>query len=261
MENIFDNNDLYPGYKEPLKNHFKHYFDSLFICFSPFLKIDGTKYTSLSQAKIVSLEELQESNESFKKLKPNDDRVIYSNSNTDYPDIDAIINHATVVKWEYILEHAGFQNSKEISLALRTSIGGLCTDSEMKGLQKRLDLFTTQHSIFNPTEGRITPLSLQSIYSCLKALGKTTVVVTDEFFQDRKTVDITTITGKEFVSLVRGYMYYFPIDRSLLFTIEWDSFFFLIGGNKELLEKITSQFEFEGFFCDDETMHGWDSGV
>jgi len=259
MDNIFDNNFLYPGYDDLLKEYFRDYFDSVFICLSPFfqLKNGGENYKSLRQANLTSLEELQEKNQTFKNLAPSDNRVIYSYDNTNYPEFNTIINTGLPVKWQYIIDNTNFKNFSQVNLALKNSIGALSKDFKRQDLQQQLDDFTKEHYIYQPTEGRITALSLISIYKCLMAVGKLEVIVSDEFFYDRKTINISQLTAEEFATLVRGYMYFFPIDRSLLFTIEWDSFYFLICGSKVLLDEIVPKFDFEGFFSDNETFHNW----
>src|SRR5476651_543278 len=130
MDNIFDNNFLYPGYDDLLKEYFKDYFDSVFISLSPFfqLKNGGENYKSLKQASVISLEELQEKNQAFKNLTPNDSRVIYTNDNINYPEFEAIINNGLPVKWQYIIDNANFKNFSQVNLALRNSIGALSKD-------------------------------------------------------------------------------------------------------------------------------------
>jgi len=257
MDNIFDTNNLYPESK--LKQHFIGYFDCIFIAFSPFFRLNNNERGELevNPQKNISLAELQERDDTFKNLKPFDSRVIYTH-NSNYPTDEEIIEEGIIVPWQYVLKHGGFSKLSEINLALRTSIGALRDIFKKEDLNKTLDDFTIKNGIFHPIEGRVTILSLMKIYNCLTSLGKLELVVIDEFFYDRKTFNISEFTCSEFVLKVRGYMYFFPIDRSLLFTIDWDSFFFLICGDQKLLHDIIPKFEFEGFYCDDDTMHNWD---
>ena len=125
-------------------------------------------------------------------------------------------------------------------------------------LKEILDRFTVENKIYHPIEGRITLISLIEIYNCLTYFQKTQIIVSDEFFQDVETIEISTLSISEFVLRVRGYVYLYPTDRSLLFTIEWDSFFFLICGDHKSLDHIISKFDFEGFYSDENTMHSWD---
>lgn len=259
MENIFDTNNLYPEYEAPLKQHFNWYFDSVFIAFSPFFTINNKAQRGLESnpSKITSLSELQARDDTFKNFEPYDGRVIYT-QNPKYPTHEEIIKDGVIVPWLHILEQGCFSEFTEINLGLTTSIGALRDDLQREDLNKMLDEFCIKNDIFHPTEGRITILSLIKIYNCLTALGKLELVVTDEFFTDRKTLNLSEFTCSEFVLHVSGYMYFFPIDRSLLFTIEWDSFFFLICGDQKLLNFIIPEFEFEGFYCNNDTMHNWD---
>ena len=260
MTSIFETNDLYPGYDVPLKQHFSSYFNSVYICLSPFFIMSSGEANrdGLRRSEIISLEELQSIDKVFEALDPSVERVIYSNANFNYPGTDDIVTAGLPVTWNYIKENANFGSYSEINFALRTSIGALRSKYERKDLQKKLDIFTDKESIYNPGEGRITPLSLIKIYFCLKSLDKSEIVVTDEFFDNRFTINLNNLSVTEFIERTFGYMYYFPSDRSLLFTIEWDSFFYLIAGNKNLLNGIIKKFAFEGFYADDTTYHNWE---
>ena len=260
MEKIFDTNSLYPGYVEPLKKHFSAVYDEVFVSLSPFFKVKGKneEETAVSGREIVSLEEIQKKDGTFKNFQPSDNRVIYS-SNPNYPIEIEIAEKGITVTWQYILENAGFKSLQEISLALKTSIGGLNKEYRTPELQEVLEKFTVKNSIYHPTEGRITVLSLIKIYHCLIEIRKAEIVIADEFFQDSEKIDLSTLTCEEFILKVRGYVYFFPVDKTLLFTIEWDSFFFLICGDGETIEQIVTQFDFEGFLCDENTRHNWDT--
>lgn len=259
MSSIFETNRLYPDYDTPIKRYFADYFDCVYVCFSPFFILKENKEgTCSNRSKIISLEELQAADIIFKNLDPSVNRVIYSNDNFSYPATEEIVSKGLIITWKYIKEKASFANYSEINTALRTSIGALRSDFERKDLQKKLDAFTDQESIYNPGEGRITPLSLVQIYLCLRSLKKFELVVTDEFFENRFTINLLDVTCSEFIEKTFGYMYYFPKDRSLLFTIEWDSFFYLITGNEKLLRGLIKAFGFEGFYATDVTTHSWE---
>jgi len=262
MSNIFDTNILYPAYDSPLKEHFIDNFEAVFIAFSPFFLIGKAENrkaeTQIRSTKIITLSELQKKYSIFKNIQLAADRLIYSSDNANYPTDDEILAYGKVVTWQYILENAGFKNLGEISLALRTSIGALNKEFKTSHLIKVLDEFTIHNSIYHPVEGRITILSLIQIYHCLFAMKKFDIVIADEFFQDSTTISLSTVTCSEFISKVKGYVYFFPTDKSILFTIEWDSFFFLICGDQLSLDFIINNFDFEGFYCDSDTMHNWD---
>ncbi len=256
MENIFDNNQLYPNYEEPIKDHFKGYFDSVHITFSPFFTIANSNvFNSVSSAKLVSAEEYEQLPEAV-ELPPNENRAIYVRDPR-YPDNTEIISSGKPIRWQQIIDHTSISNFAEMSLALRTSIGALRREYERTDLRDILIDHTSDLSVYHPIEGRINVLSLMRMYECLKDLNKTILVVTDEFFEDRKTIDIAQMSLSRFVDEVHGYMYYFTEDRSVLFTIEWDSFFFLICANHDLLAHIVDRYGFEGFYCDDGTTHSW----
>ena len=66
---------------------------------------------------------------------------------------------------------------------------------------------------------------------------------------------LTDFEFSEKVSYADYYLY--SSDKEILFTIEWDSFFYLIATHKDNMKQIRESNLFEGFLCDDETEHGW----
>jgi hypothetical protein len=90
-------------------------------------------------------------------------------------------------------------------------------------------------------------------------LGKTEIVVADEFYESEKELNLNCISLKEFVEKVEYKDYYiYAKDKSILFTIEWDSFFYLICSNKKTVDEFLKYSKIEGFFCTSETKHTWE---
>lgn len=259
MENIFDANKLYPGYKDNLKGYFKDYFDSVFVAFPPFFKMTGKgdDLADVQSRKIVSLEEFQQTEgEIFENLEPSENRIIYVN-NSKYPAEVEIVEKGVPISWAYLIDQKLFNNISEINLALLTSIGALNQKFRNPALMDKLNKFTIDNAIYHPGEGRINIFDLLRIYNCLRDMGKHELVMSDEFFEQRETVDLAELSFNQFLQGTRRHFYFFPADRSLLFSVDWDSFFFLICGNEVLLKEIIPKYGFEGFYCDEETHHFW----
>ena len=98
------------------------------------------------------------------------------------------------------------------------------------------------------------------MYKIFKLFNKNEIKIVDEFFDKEKLVFLNKLTEYEFSYEIEiGNRYIYSNDKEILFTNDWDSFFFLLGTkDKEMMEKIISNNFFDGFLCDDKTTHSWD---
>jgi hypothetical protein len=90
-------------------------------------------------------------------------------------------------------------------------------------------------------------------------LKKNHVIVINEYYDEMKELNFENISKEEFVDAVNFKDYYiFSKDESILFTISWDDFFFLIATKKENLKVVNGMTEIEGFIANDKDSHLWD---
>ncbi|MEJ7828409.1 MAG: DUF2711 family protein [Segetibacter sp.] len=184
---------------------------------------------------------------------------MYSYANKKYPDDEEIYMNAEQVSWREIKEGSGLDSYCDINKALKTSIGGYREAFKRPDLIKRVSEFTTAKQIYYPSEGNFGILPKKEIFKAFHLLSKTELVIQDEFCQNKKDLNLATLTEKEFVKAV-NFKDYFIYDRQkeLLFAIDWDDFFFLICSNKKNVGKIISTLAFEGFYCDNNTQICWE---
>ncbi len=70
---------------------------------------------------------------------------------------------------------------------------------------------------------------------------------------------INDLTESEFVKKIgHDDWHIYSSDKEILFTITWDTFYFLIATDSDNIKKIIAANLFEGFLCDDRTEHGWE---
>ena len=92
-----------------------------------------------------------------------------------------------------------------------------------------LDSYTTQQNIWHPREGAFDVFILKQAYQTFQHLGKDTVIVVDDFFEQKKELTLDACTEREFVASIDNKDFYlYSADKELLFTVHWDSFFYLI---------------------------------
>jgi hypothetical protein len=257
---IFAEKRLHPGHDNPIKQYYKDYFDTVFLAFSPFFKL---KHGNFSQeghkkSKQITFEQAQAANEIFQKMpKPAAD--IYSYDNENYPNDEEIYLNAEQVSWRDIKEGCEFESYGDINKALKTSIGAYRKVFQSPDLAKRISDFTTTNQIYHPTEGHFEILSKKEIFKAFHLLSKPELVIEEEFCQNKKELNIASSTEKEFVEAVNFKDYFiYDSQKELLFAVDWDDFFFLICSSKENVDKLVSNLNFEGFYCDDTTEAAWE---
>lgn len=260
MNDIFSDENIYP-HEGKIKKHFEGVFESVFIAFLPFFQIPSADMKTGNQKAFskITLEEAIQKNPIYEKLKPSVGRHIYSYDSKDYPSPLNIFKNGIIIDWQTVINNCGLKDDSELNKALRTSIGALRTAFHRPDLSALLDKYITDKKIWQPVEGCFDILSKISIYKTFELFGKKEIVVTDEFYQTSSTLNLNNLNEYEFSEKINFKDYYiYSLDREILFTIEWDSFFFLIATDQRKMNKIISEKLFEGFFCDDDTEHSWD---
>lgn len=257
---IFKEHKLYPNEEESILSNFAGFYDCVFIAYLPFFRIKDHNFekASVQKSHQISLEEFKANDEVFGKL-PDFNADIYSYENDEYPEDSEIFEKAEMVSWEEIKNGADFTDYAEIYKALKTSIGSYRKVFERTDLRDKLNIFTEKEQIFHPSEGGFDALSKIEIYKMLTSLGKNEIVVIDEFYDNEKKLNLDFISLKEFTKKIEYKDYYiYAEDKSILFTIEWDSFFYLICSDKKTIDEILKISKIEGFFCKSGTKHSWE---
>lgn len=257
MNDIFQGN-IYP-HEGKIKAHFKDFYDEVFIAFLPFFQVDRQPKDggNMKKSKQISLEEAKETLEVLKAIRTNNINV-FTYSNEDFPSDEEIYTSGEIIPWSKIVNESGLTDFKELNIALKTSIGALRNRYERPELTDKLYNYTSSQTIWHPTEGSFDLLSKIAIYKTFQHFGKNQIIVTDEFYRTISTLDLDKLTDLEFSEKVRlGDYYLYSSDKEILFTIEWDSFFYLIATHNDKMKQILELNLFEGFLCNEGTEHGW----
>lgn len=260
--NIFKEEKFYPTEEATIKEHFSGTFDSVFLSFIPFFKIDESHLTKTSFQRLhqITYPQFKSANPDL-NLPETISGEVYSNDNPDYPTNDEILKFGSPVKWSEILSGVGFDSFAELNQALTTAIGGYREEFARQDLADRLLQFAENSHTFLPEEGAFDVFSKLSILRTFRRLGKGFIVVRDEFLEKKSTLDIREISDDEFCKQL-GYKDYYicDIEEEVLFAIDWDDFFFLIAASTEMIDRILADGAFEGFLCEDSTRTYWELG-
>src|ERR1051326_6618419 len=166
MNDIFVDKKIYP-HEGKIKEHFKDFYDNVFVAFLPFFKVDNhkTDTNNFQRAKKITYEEAKGELEVLKNI-PEFKADIYSYGNKDFPTDTEIYEKGKSVSWHSIIKGAGLKDKSELNKALRTSIGALRQVFRRPELTEKLNGFTTTENIWHPTEGSFDVLSKLPSVGC-----------------------------------------------------------------------------------------------
>lgn len=253
---IFSENTIYPDEDTSLVKHFSEFHSTVFIAFLPFFKMDNeVKGNSVYTAKQISIEEAKSKVKQLEPLELKNTRVFTTNEN--YPDEKEIQSFGKIIKWESIIKNSELANNIELYKALKTSIGSYKRRLECIDLLKKLEDYTRLENIWHPIEGDFNLFAKKKIYETLKHFRKYHIQIVDEYYDKHQELDLSIISELEFIKKIETRdSHIFSDDKQLLFTIDWDSYFFIIAAKEEHKEFIENQFE--GFFTDNRKTHLWE---
>ncbi len=218
MSNLFQGY-IYPDNEEvKYLDYFKEYFDSIFIVFNPFFKMSNSK------------------------------------DNQDYPEPTEIAKFGEVVTWESMKENCRFKTYNEIIFGLSISKYSIDVPNNHY-FYKVLDDYCKKNSIFEAAEGAFSPLIQKEIKRVFELNLYETVIVQDELGREIEEIETSLLEkslGENHISNI------YSKDKKILFSIDWDSYYFLFCSSKEIINKSLKDSCLEGFFSTDKIGHLWE---
>ena len=251
-----ENKNLYPDEETPVLKHYSE-FDSVYVGLIPFFKLDKEHCDTNSSKKVISIEEAREKDKIFEKIANHSNVTIYS-SNECYPTDEEISQDGKKVFWNEIIQNTELENYKELNKALMTSIGAFKKKLERQDLLRILNQYSDKNNIWHPTEGTFDFFTKASIYEILTLKGIAEIIVEDEFYANKKTIDLTDLNKSDFCKKIDFKDYYiYDKKKSIIFAISWDYFFYFIAINEKVFSKKYIESNFEGFWADEKCSHLW----
>jgi len=139
-----------------------------------------------------------------------------------------------------------------------TSIGAFKKKLQREDLLEILNQYSDKNNIWHPTEGTFDFFTKSLIYEILTLNGIYEINVEDEFYENKKTINLNELTNSEFCDKIDFNDYYiYDKNKSILFAISWDYFFFFIAINEQVFSKQSIGTSFEGFWADEKCNHLW----
>ena len=175
-----------------------------------------------------------------------------SKDNQDYPEPTEITKFGEIVKWKSIKKDCAFKTYNEIIYGIRKYSRDI---PNKEYFYKLLDDYCRKNYIWEPYDGTFWELIQGEIKRIFESNLYKTVIVQDEI--GRETKEIETCSLEE--SLAKNHISnIYSKDKKILFTIDWDSYYFLFCSSKEIIEKSLKDSCLEGFFSTDKIGHLWE---
>lgn len=165
-----------------------------------------------------------------------------------YPDRRTIVNTCEAVPWREIMSLTELPSLSAIDIGLRTLIHGLHKKYENLEFSNRIVTMIDSTGIIPPTEGEHSDLLHNCVLELFQELGHQWVWVGDEFCSERKLHWIEDLKSEQEPTIV-GHCNVFSPDKSLLWTVHWDSHFSFLCSSSDKLKSIGIAERLEGFFC------------
>jgi hypothetical protein len=122
---------------------------------------------------------------------------------------------------------------------------------------ERLQRLCDAELILPPPEGEHSAVLRNKVLGLFQELGHDWVWVGDEGCTERKLYWIDDLK-EDLMDPISGPCNVFAPDKSLLWTVHWDSHFsFLCSSSEAALKSVNVEEKLEGFFCDPRTEVYW----
>lgn len=173
-----------------------------------------------------------------------------------YPNRRKINESCAAVPWQEIAHKAGLPSMAAVDIGLRTMIMGLNKKYENQEFAERVAALCESNGIVAPPEGEHSDLLHDQVLGIFQELGHEWVWVGDEFCSERKLHWIEDLKT-EAEATIRGRCNVFSPDKSVLWTVHWDSHFSLLCSSRANLDRVKVAHRLEGFFCSPRTEVYW----
>jgi hypothetical protein len=214
----------YPPYEIPLVEAYDGRFESVFILLHPFVRVPQG--------------------------------LSWSNSRK-YPDDAQIAAQGAKCRWAEVSAYTGLASCARINQALLTSIGALANHLVDPAGRDALEVLLRSQPIWMPVEGRFEPLLQPDFLAALTIAGAEQVTFVPEFPQSDPTVTLRIADLKNVSIPFPACGTLLARDASILFTVDWDSFFTLFYGPRAFIRRVVTARNLEGFFATPNTDHAW----
>ncbi|MDN7452317.1 DUF2711 family protein [Burkholderia cenocepacia] len=173
-----------------------------------------------------------------------------------YPTNTELLNLCQPVTWRETMTLAGLPSLAAVDRGLKTQILGVRTEFRHEGHAKKLAALYDEALVMPPTEGEQSPFLYEPVFSIFKELGHEWAWIGDEFCTERKLHWIDDLVAAD-PTPICGHANVFSLDKSVLWSVHWDSHYTFLCGSRTDLEHAKVAERLEGFYCTPTTDVFW----
>ena len=170
---------------------------------------------------------------------------------------EQILNAGAKFSWAQVASKTELGTSARVNQALLTSIGSIDEDLRDYAASGALKSFLESEPVWMPGEGRFEPLLQMDFLDAFEVAGRGELIYVPEFpgADAVQRLAVRRLRDREGTFPSRGTLA--ALDESFLLTVDWDSFFTLFYGPRELVSEVVRRSNVEGFFATPTTEHAW----
>ena len=218
MINLEDNKNITCPQAGNILNHYKGYFDSVYIILNPFFYLNSIK----------------------------DDRLNFD----DFPDKSEILEKCNPISWREIKNKLGIDDNLDLDFALRNYFQKKeHSNPEMK-VAKNLRRLLDEERIMPPEAGETSSFVEDKSLRTFHKLGYKKLYISDEFVTEQKLYDTKCLFDNDLIH-VSGSLY--PEDHKFLLTTNWENHCSYLCSSRSFIDEVLTMTDLEGFYAKDET--------
>ena len=172
---------------------------------------------------------------------------------TPYPNKRQIIECASKISWQKILQETGLENINQIDQLLAYLHCARRTTDKTNWQKLMQVVDTNKYGV--PQVDNFPEIITNDLFSLIKLLGYYQVDIVSEMTGIKKVIDINEIlSSDEELPLVSTIT---TLDKKILVATQFDQAFSYLSSTKQIVEKLINGADLEGFFCNETTKQGW----
>lgn len=215
--------------KRPILNQFPSNFKSAAMLFNPFIQMP------------FEWVQLQSENK-------------YEHIYPIYPSNEEILKYGKPVRWREIMQESGFENYKELVLAMKTSILALKKEYLRTDLAEKIDL---RKGVYYPSEDCISPFLIEGIFEILSSKGANNICFAAPIDNEKGLLQINATSLLEICDLTDQELILIDENLDFAFMSVYDSFITLFLSKEKNISNVIEVMNWEAFICDEQTSIDW----
>ena len=173
-----------------------------------------------------------------------------------YPSNGELLKYGIPVTWEKVMHDSGINTTKELALALKTSIGALRNKFSRQDLTDKLNS-NLRTNLYYPTEDSTSVFLISSLLDVLGSKGSSKLYFSDPIFDKRGWIKINDVTPLEICDLTDKELILTDENMDFAFMSIYDSFTTLFITKDENINAIVQLANWEAVICDKDTYINW----